>query len=191
MPVNLFAWISTESRCTSDQGFPMISSWVYSKIVYESSVDHCLEIWGPFWEGFFLWFVLHSWAREFSVEQGFSSEVLHLQVLFIIFLDAVDEQLLQPLLNSSVNPALHPLLASVPPSCYWAVHCVKNKKKGVDAMGTSLDAPFMSSHVHFSSLLLLRRFVFLWVRWWKVKCFCSWKGTRSKVTEMLMRIKLH
>lgn len=37
MPVYLFAWISTESRCTSHQGFPMISNWLYSKAVYESS----------------------------------------------------------------------------------------------------------------------------------------------------------
>lgn len=37
MPVYLFAWIPTESRCTSDQGFPMISNWLYSKVVYGSS----------------------------------------------------------------------------------------------------------------------------------------------------------
>lgn len=42
---------------------------------------------------------------------------LHLRVLFMILLNAVDEQLLQPLLNSSVNPALHPLLASATPFC--------------------------------------------------------------------------
>lgn len=38
MPIYLFTWISTENRGTFDQGFLMISNWVYSKIAYESSV---------------------------------------------------------------------------------------------------------------------------------------------------------
>lgn len=49
------------------------------------AVEHCLEIWGPVWEGF-LCFVLHSWVRTISVEQSLSSEVLHLQVLFLFYL---------------------------------------------------------------------------------------------------------
>lgn len=78
---------------------------------------------GLFWEGF-LCFVLHSWAREISLEKDFSSEVLNLQVLFITFLNAVEEQLLQSLLNSSVDPALlllHPLVTE-----QW--HLWKTKK---------------------------------------------------------------
>lgn len=77
--------------------------------------------------------------------------------------------LLQPLLNSSVNPAMHPLLASVLPSCYRAVECVKpeTNRKRVGTVGTSLDTPSTSSHVHFPN------------------CMCSIKEICIPFTEMM------
>lgn len=101
------------------------------------------------------------------MEQSLSSEVLHLQVLRVILLNAV---YMQP---APAPPKFisRPCHASSACFCHTLLllGCVKpgTSRRRVDTVGTSLDTPYTSSHVHFPN------------------CMCSIKEICIPCTEMV------
>lgn len=71
----------------------MISTWISTKSAYEKSVEYCIEIRRTVLDFFHvLCCLVEQESAQISVEDLQSSEVLHFQALYIIFLYAVHVQ---------------------------------------------------------------------------------------------------